>query len=73
MSTTNTIAWHPKPTIGSAPPGRPLQPNPPHSHRSSRGLTARRQSGVRCPNCGLSMTPESGCWLCYDCGCSYCG
>ena len=33
------------------------------------------QSGnrKRCPECGMELVPESGCWTCSNCGFSHCG
>jgi ribosomal protein L37AE/L43A len=73
MANTNTTVSRLEPNPESAGPEQPAEVKRRDSLSSSRTRIARRESGVQCPECGSSMAPESGCWLCHNCGFSYCG
>lgn len=74
MTNTNTTASRSELSPEPAGPERPVETKQPRdSDGSCHTRIARRESGVECPECGSSMAPESGCWLCHNCGCSHCG
>jgi len=73
MTSTNTIASCSEASPDPAGPERPADAEARDSHGSCQARVARRESGVQCPECGASMAPESGCWLCHNRGFGYCG
>lgn len=73
MTNTSTTASPSELSPEPTGPEQPVETKPRDSHGSCHTRIARCESGVKCPECGSSMAPESGCWLCHNCGFGYCG
>lgn len=73
MADTSRIVSSSEPHLAPSDSKQSPETRPQDSPGASCSRIARHQTGVECPECGSSMNPDGGCWLCRDCGFSRCG